>query len=244
MEPPGLGTGPDPLWVSTASLFDHRPSLQFSKLTLWCVDESLWRAECIRLCLFSAGVSFNDHRASCKELVESGKLRFGTFPVLEVNGRLLTQTTAIAEYVGKLTGFYPEDPWLAAKVEEILGALADATDLLSSTLQEQQLQRRMRWRQHLISEDGRLMRTLGGLEDIVAKNAASGVSVGKDLTVADFAIWRAVGWISTSLDGIPHDFIATNHPHLWQLHKQIDSLACVKTWKDAHPHHYSLIAYA
>jgi len=208
------------------------------------MDQNLWRAECIRLCFFSAGVLFDDRRASYKELAESGMMRFGTFPVLEVNGRILAQTNAIASYVGKLTGFYPKDPWQASKVEEILGALADATDLLSGTLQEQQLQRRMRWRQHLLSEDGRLMRLLNGLEDMIAENAPSGVSVGNELTVADFAIWRAVGWISTSLDGIPHDFIATNHPHLWALHKQIDSLACVKTWKDAHPHHYSLIAYA
>eukprot|EP00415_Alexandrium_ostenfeldii_P000817 UN0817 len=220
---------------------NQRPS-RYPKLTLWCLDCINWRVECVRLCLFSAGVPFDDRRVTYTELHHSGRLRFGTFPVLEVNGRIIAQAHAIATYVGKLTGFFPSDPWLAAKVDEVLGGLADATDLLANTIQEMDLERKICWRQSLISDDGRLTVMLSGLEGILDDNRQAGLSAGNDVSIADFAIWSAVGWISSSLEGIPQDYVPRGFPHLWNLHKQMDTLACVKEWKERHPQHYRLMS--
>mmetsp|Transcript_37677 Transcript_37677/g.108601 ORF Transcript_37677/g.108601 Transcript_37677/m.108601 type:complete len:278 (-) Transcript_37677:393-1226(-) len=227
-----------PPWARTESHVRSQQSLQHPRLTLWSLDHNIWRAECVRLCLFSAGVPFDDRRASWAELSQSGKMRFGTFPVLEVNGKLLGQTHAIATYVGKLTGFFPSDPWLAAKVDEVFGGLTDASDLIASTLQERDALRRAQVRQGLIAEGGRLTQVLAGLEELVAQNAAHGVCAGTELSVADFAVWRAVGWVACALDGIPSDYFPRCLPHLWGLHRMVDSLATVKEWKEAHPRQY------
>lgn len=207
-------------------------------MTLWCLDRTTWRAECVRLCLFSAGIPFDDRRIDYGELSGSGRLRFGTFPVLEVNGRVLAQSHAIATYVGKLSGFYPVDPWLGAKVDEVMAALADVTDLIATTMQEQDPVKRVRWRQRLLSEDGRLLQLLAGLEDVLVDNAQNCLCAGNELSVADFAVWRAVGWISGGVEGIPPDLISRSFPHLWALHSSVDTLVCVREWKKLHPYHY------
>jgi hypothetical protein len=44
---------------------------------------------------------------------------FEGLPVLEVEGKPLSQSNAILVYVGKEVGLYPTDNWEAAKVDEV-----------------------------------------------------------------------------------------------------------------------------
>jgi hypothetical protein len=41
-------------------------------------------------------------------------------PVLEVDGKILSQTQAMATYAAKLAGIQPADPWLQAKIDECI----------------------------------------------------------------------------------------------------------------------------
>ena len=72
------------------------------------------RAECIKMALWKAGVEYESvgyTGDSWKELKESGKLRFGQIPMLELDdGTCLFQTNAIIQYVGAKYGLVPEDP--------------------------------------------------------------------------------------------------------------------------------------
>ena len=78
------------------------------------------RAEPARLALHVAGVPFEDCRLSCKEFAAiQDSLPFGRLPVLEVDGELLAHSVGILQYVGRLTGTYPEDPLCALRCEEI-----------------------------------------------------------------------------------------------------------------------------
>lgn len=43
-------------------------------------------------------------------------IAYGQCPVLEVDGKVLSQSGAMERYVAKLVGMYPVDPWEAAKV--------------------------------------------------------------------------------------------------------------------------------
>merc|ERR1719229_2125384 len=107
---------------------------RFPHLRLWYLDHHFWRAECVRVCLFMHDVPFEDKRVGYDELYESGTLTFGTFPALEVDGRPIAQTHAIAVFAGKLAGLYPCDPWMQAKVDEIFAGLSDATNFITGTL--------------------------------------------------------------------------------------------------------------
>ena len=69
-------------------------------------------------------VTFNERDA----LKEAGKAPFGAFPTMEVDGKVVAQTGAIARYCGKLGGFYPkDDDFAAAKIDEIIDTATDLT---------------------------------------------------------------------------------------------------------------------
>merc|ERR1711924_569379 len=84
-----------------------------------------WRAECVRMCLFMGDVAFEDVRYDKRSdplFIETvkPKLTFGQTPVMEVDGKILSQTAAMAGYAARLAGMMPSDPWLAAKVDEAI----------------------------------------------------------------------------------------------------------------------------
>lgn len=185
------------------------------------------------------GVPFEDKRVGYDELYGSGMLTFGTFPALEVNGKPIAQTHAMAAFCGKLTGYYPEDIWQQAKVDEVFAGLTDVTDLITGTMGIRDPQQKIQARRQMIQKDGRATMLLSGVESILVQNGRNGLVAGEKITVADLALWRAVNWISCgTLDGIPTDYIARSFPTLWKCHTQIDALPKVQEWKKRNPHHY------
>jgi len=211
-------------------------------LKLIYLDHHYWRAECARVALHIAGVAFEDARMGYDEMYGSGALTFGTFPALVVQGKgVINQTQAIARYVGHLTGLYPTDPFLAAKCDEAIDALTDCSDLITATMQCKNPQQKVQWRQQLIASNGRLAMFLSGLETLLQQDGSSPVPhvAGNSLSVADLAIWRAVGWLSSGvLDGIPTTYVQKCYPHLWALHSAVDQMPKVAEWKAQHPHQY------
>jgi prostaglandin-H2 D-isomerase / glutathione transferase len=173
----------------------------------------------------------------------SGALTFGTFPALVVGGKgVLNQTQAIARYVGHLTGLYPSDPFLSAKCDEAIDGLTDVSELVTATMQERNPQRKIQWRQALVAPDGRMTMLLRGLESLLNQNGASPIPyvAGNTVSVADLALWRAVGWISSGvLDGIPPTYIQSSFPLMWALHSALDVDPKISEWKAQHPHHYA-----
>lgn len=228
--------------MQRAGGYDQKAAVQgkgYPELKIWYLDHHFWRAECIRLPLFIRGIPFQDSRCGWEEMHASGMLHFGTCPALEVDGRSINQTHAAAAYVGRLTGMYPADPWLAAKVDEAFAGLTDATELVTGTMGIRDPGQKIRARQQLVSQDGRLTQMLSGLEIILRQNGSNGLVAGQTVTVADFALWRAVGWLSCGvIDGIPTDYIAQVFPNLWKLHCKIDTMPEVDNYKQRHPRHY------
>ncbi len=180
------------------------------KLELLYPDFPFWRAEVSRLALFIGDIPFDNVHPSRKEFAEmkeSGALTFGQVPVLKVDGKMIAQTGAIARFCGKLSGLYPvDDHFLAAKVDEIIDAATDITNLMSPTMREKDPEKKMALRQSLAEE--KLPKWLSYLERYLEKNGSTGFFVSNQLTIADLAIWRLMGWLSGGiLDGIPKDIL-------------------------------------
>lgn len=226
---------------SAAAAASTAGSASEGKLQLVYLDHHYWRAECARVALHMAGVAFDDCRMDYEGMYASGALTFGTFPALVVPGKgVLNQTQAIARYVGHLTGLYPEDPFLAGKCDEAIDGLTDVSDMVTATMRERDPQRKVQWRKALIAPDGRMTMLLSGLEAVLRDGGAKPVPfVAGRLSVADLALWRAVGWLSSGvIDGIPKTYIQSSFPHLWALHCAVDREPKVEAWKALHPHHY------
>ncbi|MEC7985386.1 MAG: glutathione S-transferase [Myxococcota bacterium] len=167
-----------------------------------------WRAEVPRLTLHLGGVPFRDTRVSGKEfgsMRADGKLPFRQVPILRVDGRVLTQAATIARFCGRLTDMYPNDPWHAAKVDELFDAIGELNYKLSPSMREKDPEKKMAMRAKFAEKN--IPMVLAHIEREIAENG-SGYCVGERLSVADLLVWRVCGWLSSGLlDGIPTDIL-------------------------------------
>jgi prostaglandin-H2 D-isomerase / glutathione transferase len=92
----------------------HCPSSKkptMPKLTLTYFDFDGGRGEPARLALSIAGIDFEDRRVRPDSWPGlKSQMPYGALPMLEVDGRQLTQSNAINRYVGKLANLYPTVP--------------------------------------------------------------------------------------------------------------------------------------
>ena len=211
-----------------------------ASLKVYYGDMAFWRAEVVRLALFMGDVPFEDVRDQKRaDLMAAGKLTFGAVPVLEADGKILSQTSAMAVYAAKLAGIHPEDAWDAAKVDECISGCTDVTVTVGKTFGMKDDEKASA-RAALIAPDGRLTLHLGGLEKICAANGANGYAVGSSVTVADLAIWRLCGWLSSGvIDGLEKDYIATTFPALQKLVETTGAHPKVVEWKAMYPKFYA-----
>jgi len=106
-----------------------------SDLKLTYFDFHGGRGEPARLALSMGGVPFVDDRIPIAEWPErKGDTPFGSVPILQADGKTLTQSNAINRYVAKLTGLYPSDFWQAALCDEAMDAVEDVINQIASTL--------------------------------------------------------------------------------------------------------------
>ena len=120
------------------------------KLKLIYPDLPFWRAETSRMALFIGGIEFEDLRPSREEIAKmrtEGVFPFGQFPVLQVDGKTIAQTGAIARFCGKLSGLYPtENDFYAAKVDEVIDLATDITGKIRPSLMEKDPEKRIQMR--------------------------------------------------------------------------------------------------
>eukprot|EP00955_Chlamydomonas_euryale_P105710 365660-Chlamydomonas_euryale.AAC.14 len=91
---------------------------------------SIRRAEVMRMLFNYGSIEFTDQQFSFEEWGKEWKAKmteaaFGQVPVLEVDGKMLSQSGAMERYIAKKIGVYPTDDWEAAKVEEAAGLVQD-----------------------------------------------------------------------------------------------------------------------
>jgi len=111
------------------------------EITLYYFKIPFWRAEVTRLALFIGGIPFNDYRVEGKEidnLKATGLLPnkqiapFKQLPVLDVDGKIIAQTGAIARFCGKLSGLYPKNnDFEAAQIDQIIDTAQDINYLVT-----------------------------------------------------------------------------------------------------------------
>lgn len=195
-----------------------------------------WRAEVLRAGLFLQGIPFDNVTDREQLQAIQPKAPFGAFPIMELpDGKILSQTQAMATYVGKLGSIYErgedDDEFSAppysrlypldsdylgqARCDEIINGCTDVTSTVGATMRLSDPEETKAKRLALLDPStGRLVKHLSGLESLVGLDAEN-VACGANLTVADLCVWRLVGWLSGGiLDHIPSDFVSSNFPKL------------------------------
>ena len=195
-----------------------------------------WRAEVLRVSLFISNTPFEDVRISREEfinMIKTGylpngkKVPFHQLPVIEVDSEIIGQTGAIARYCGKISNLYSNDNINAAKIDQIIDAATDITNLVSPTIREKDEQKKIEDR--LLLKNKLLPRWFRYLENILSESTSDWFVENK-MTIADIAMWRLLGWlISGIIDGIPTT-IVDSYPKLKNIHTNVHQHPKVQEW--------------
>lgn len=158
---------------------------------------------------------------------EAGTLPCGQVPLLEVDGKPLSQSQAIATFCAKLAGLYPTDPFEAAKCDEV-------TQLVLQDIRERTISPAMR---EPDAEKKAAMRKELGEEKLPAKFKIlesflqpSGFFVGDSITIADLHAYVMLNWIGMGvLDGVTNQCVL-DCPGLVKLLGLINETPAVAEW--------------
>ena len=182
------------------------------KLVLTYFDFDGGRGEAARLTMHLAGIAFEDKRIAGNDWPAlRDKTPFQAMPVLEVDGKTITQSNTINRYLGKLAGLYAKDDWQAALVDEVMDAVEDISTKIANT-RGLEGEAKKKAREALAA--GPIPRFL---QQIDARLKAGGGEwfVERRLTVADLKCFMWVRWLkSGALDHIPTDIVDKNAPLL------------------------------
>merc|ERR1711976_228293 len=203
-----------------------------AKLVLHYFDFPFWRAEVCRLALHLGKVEFEDKKIKdFAEFKASGIAPLGQAPILEVDGKVVAQTGAIARYCGKVSGFYPkDDDFAAAKVDEIIDTATDMTNLIGATMGIADEKEKLEARAKLATE--KLPKYFAALERLLSENGSTGFYVGNTMTIADIGMWRMLGWFKGgALDGVSKD-IFDKYALVLEHYNSIDAHPEIRTWME------------
>lgn len=190
-----------------------------NKLTLTYFDFDGGRGEPARLALHVGGVAFEDRRINPNDWPAlRDKMPFQAMPVLDVEGKSITQSNTINRYVGKLAGLYPKDDLQAALCDEVMDAAEDIGTRIGATMQ-MGAEEKKKAREALAT--GAITRFI---EQFEARLKAGGGEwfVEKRLTVADLKVFGLVRWLrSGALDHIPKDLVDRVAPALVKHYERV-----------------------
>ena len=194
-----------------------------------------WRAEVLRVSLFISDIPFEDVRISREEfihLIKTGFLPngkrspFHQLPVIEVEDKIIGQTGAIARYCGKVSNLYSDDMLKAAKIDQIIDAATDITNVVSPTIREKDQKKKMEDRKVLVNK--LLPRWFRYLENLLSEDDSTWFV--EKMTIADIAMWRLLGWLTSGIiDGIPTS-VVDDFPKLKNIHHQVHTHPKVQEW--------------
>lgn len=143
------------------------------------------RAEPSRVALYVGGIDFEDERIPFPEfgkMKQEGKLPFGSFPLLTIDGEVFAQSSAILRYCGKLANLYPTDPKKALLVDQIVDVLEDGLVALFSNSSEEA---RQKFEKELVP------RYIGAADKIFAKHNGPFL-LGDEMSIADIKLMAVI----------------------------------------------------
>ena len=217
------------------------------KIKFIYLNAPFWRAEIGRIALHVGNIDFEDTRISRDEFLrlrKSGKLDDGTtipfrqIPCLIVDEQSINQTGGISRFCGKMSGLYPiENAVDAALIDQIIDMATDLTVLLGPSGKEKNEEKKKSMREKLAQ--GALVKKISFLEELL-EGGKGDWFVGKNITIADLAIWRLMGWFTSGMiDYLPTNLIAP-FPNLKKVCLNVEKHPKVMEWiKMTYPEDYS-----
>lgn len=209
--------------------------VEFKSVKLYYFDIK-GRAEAIRLALHIGGIQFEDIRLDQNQFTQmKSQLPFGQVPVLEVDGKRMSQTMAILGWAGHYAKMNPgsSDVWREGKVWEIMNALQDCMGCLATSMKETDTNKRKIMREEMCKTE--LPQCFTNLDRLLENNKKEMNSngewcCGNNMTTADLMLFCLHDWLSSGvLDHIPTD-IMNKYTNVNRVVTNVKNNQKVKEW--------------
>jgi len=190
------------------------------------------RAETARLLLVYSGTKYDDIKISVEQWpAMKEKMPMGQMPILDIDGKQLCQSTAIARYLAREHGLAGKNNWDMARADMLVDGIFDMWGHLMPVympkLQGDKKLYEENWSKFV---DNNLKSFLDRYTQFLNENH-TGYFVGDALTWADIAVAE---FISVLIECFHSNSIDT-HPKLKQFSEKILSLPQLKTYVAARP---------
>ncbi|BFZ09089.1 hypothetical protein BsWGS_12128 [Bradybaena similaris] len=163
------------------------------------------RAEVSRYILAAARQKYEDIRLSREEWVEKKpQTPFGQLPILEIDGKVYTESIAIATYLAREFGFYGKTSLDGLKIDQVVQLGMDLLRAGFTVFMESDETKKAELMKNL--KDVEVPKFYGFFENLL-KESDTGYFVGNDLTLADIFVFDCEHNISsrnvTTAEGFP-----------------------------------------
>jgi len=152
---------------------------------------------------------------------------FGKVPVLEIEGKPITQSSAISRYLAKQFGLAGKDDWESLQCDVLVDTLKDFQGEFRKMFLETNAEKKEELKKEIFEKH--IPFYLGKFDKIVADNS-SGLLVGSQVTWADITFASTLDIFQTSKPDILKPY-----PNLERLLKKIQSNPGVKAWYEKRP---------
>ncbi|XP_064615242.1 glutathione S-transferase-like [Liolophura sinensis] len=191
------------------------------------------RAEPARFVFAAAGVKYEDIRISFDDWPShKQKMPFRQMPVLEVDGKQLSQSYAIVRYLANEFGLGGKDKWEAAEADQYTGAVEDLLGPVIRFYFESDEKRKAEGLKKFKEENAPAI--LPDLETALGKNS-SGFLVGSGLTYADLCLLTLLEVMDGMLSKEDVSAVLSSYPNVQKHRQKIESLPKIAEWIKARP---------
>ncbi|XP_076659485.1 glutathione S-transferase-like isoform X2 [Halictus rubicundus] len=187
------------------------------------------RAEHIRYIFAYTGIDYVDERIpkdSRQELKKS--MPYGMLPVLEIDGKLIPQSNAIARYLARKHNLTGRDEWEAMQCDVLVDTLGDLKQIISQYRTEENHFKKEEKKAKLLRET--IPFYLKKFEQTVGENG--GYTVGSTTTWTDFVFAVAL----ENFENIFGRNALENYPALRALKKRVHEIPAITAWLAKRPH--------
>ncbi|XP_046358204.2 glutathione S-transferase 1-like [Haliotis rufescens] len=179
------------------------------------------RAEIIRLLFTLKGQDFEDKRVTHETWpAEKPKTPFGQMPVLTIDGKVYTESLAIAKFLAKEFGFYGSTNQEEYEIDQITGMCNDLFTEMVREFFEQDKERKANMTQNL--KEKTKPRFVGNLEKILSAKG-KGYCIGETLSLGDLVLYD-------TLDGRVADDIIDKYPNVKAVMNNVRSNDRIKAY--------------
>ncbi|XP_064616477.1 glutathione S-transferase-like [Liolophura sinensis] len=190
------------------------------------------RAEPARLIFAYAGEKYEDIRIPFDEWPKhKQKMPFRQLPVLEVDGKQLSQSYAIVRYLANEFGLGGKNKWEAAEADQYTGAIEDLFVATARIHFEKDASRKAEDLKKY--KEGTASGFLQPFEATLAKSS-SGFLVGSGLTYADLCFFNLLGFMEGMLKE-DAKAITSTFPNIQKHRQKIESLPKIAEWIKKRP---------